>query len=98
MPKPSVEPTTAENLEAKFDAGEDVLDYFDLRTARIEAAAEFGRGVAASRMPSVNQLQRAVSIAEQIQKLENELSAILVKRGAPAGKRSRASRSELSPR
>ena len=25
--------TTAENLEARFDAGEDVLDYFDTRTA-----------------------------------------------------------------
>ncbi len=26
--------TTAENLEARFDAGEDVLDYFDLTRAR----------------------------------------------------------------
>ena len=27
--------TTAENLEQKFGRGEDVLDYFDLRKARI---------------------------------------------------------------
>ena len=26
--------TTAENLEAKFDAGEDVLDYFDVEHGR----------------------------------------------------------------
>ena len=28
------ESTTAENLERKFDAGEDVSDYFDLKNAR----------------------------------------------------------------
>ena len=27
--------TTAQNLEEKFDRGEDVLDYFDLRKARV---------------------------------------------------------------
>ena len=27
--------TTAENLEGKFDRGEDVLDYFDVRKARV---------------------------------------------------------------
>jgi hypothetical protein len=27
--------TTAENLEGKFDRGEDVLDYFDVRQARV---------------------------------------------------------------
>jgi hypothetical protein len=27
--------TTAENLEEKFDRGEDVLDYFDLAKARV---------------------------------------------------------------
>ena len=27
--------TTAENLEEKFDRGEDVLDYFDVRKARV---------------------------------------------------------------
>ncbi len=27
--------TTAENLEGKFDRGEDVVDYFDVRKARV---------------------------------------------------------------
>lgn len=89
MQKLYVEPTNAGNLEAKFDAGEDVLDYFDLRTAKIAPPmprAEFGHGVTASRMPSIVQLKRAVRIAEQIQKLENELNSILVKRDAGSGR------------
>ena len=32
---PEIQPTTAKNLEDKFDRGEDVLDYFDMRKARI---------------------------------------------------------------
>lgn len=89
MQKLHVEPTTAGHLEAKFDAGEDVLDYFDLRTAKIAPPtprAEFGHGVTASRRPSVVQLKRAVRIAEQIQRLENELNSILVKRDAGSGR------------
>lgn len=35
MPKAHDKKTTADNLEEKFDRGEDVLDYFDLRKARI---------------------------------------------------------------
>lgn len=31
---PEIQPTTAKNLEEKFDRGEDVLDYFDVRKAR----------------------------------------------------------------
>jgi hypothetical protein len=34
MPK-SQDKTTAENLEKKFDRGEDVLDYFDVARARV---------------------------------------------------------------
>ena len=34
MPK-SQDKTTAENLEEKFDRGEDVLDYFDVRRAQV---------------------------------------------------------------
>jgi hypothetical protein len=34
MPK-SQDKTTAEDLEEKFDRGEDVLDYFDVRNARV---------------------------------------------------------------
>ena len=35
MKKSQAEPTTAKNLEERFDRGEDVLDYFDARKARI---------------------------------------------------------------
>ena len=35
MKKSSAEPTTAENLEQRFDRGEEVLDYFDVRSARV---------------------------------------------------------------
>lgn len=35
MPKSQAKKTTADNLEEKFDRGEDVLDYFDLRKARV---------------------------------------------------------------
>jgi len=33
MTKSDAESTTAESLEAKFDRGEDVLDYFDVAEA-----------------------------------------------------------------
>jgi hypothetical protein len=35
MRKSRTEPTTAKNLEEKFDRGEEVLDYFDVRKARV---------------------------------------------------------------
>ena len=35
MKKSQDEATTARNLEEKFDRGEDVLDYFDVRKARV---------------------------------------------------------------
>ena len=35
MPRSQDKRTTAENLEKKFDRGEDVLDYFDVRKARV---------------------------------------------------------------
>lgn len=35
MKKSHAEPTTAKNLEDKFDRGEEVLDYFDAGKARI---------------------------------------------------------------
>ena len=35
MKKSPAEPTTAKNLEEKFDLGEDVLDYFDVRKGRV---------------------------------------------------------------
>ncbi len=35
MKKSRTDATTARNLEEKFDRGENVLDYFDVRKARI---------------------------------------------------------------
>ena len=35
MKKSHAEATTAKNLEEKFDQGEDVLDYFDAKKARL---------------------------------------------------------------
>jgi len=35
MKKSQAEPTTAKNLEEKFDRGEEVLDYFELAKARV---------------------------------------------------------------
>jgi hypothetical protein len=35
MPRSQVNKTTAQNLEEKFDRGEDVLDYFDISKARV---------------------------------------------------------------
>lgn len=46
MKKSQTEPTTAKNLERKFDRGEDVLDYFDVRKARmIEPQSSRASGV-----------------------------------------------------
>ena len=35
MKKSHANPTTTKNLEEKFDRGENVLDYFDVRKARV---------------------------------------------------------------
>ena len=35
MKKSQADPTTARNLDDKFDQSEDVLDYFDVRKARV---------------------------------------------------------------
>ena len=35
MPRSQDKSTTAENLEEKFDRDEDVLDYFEVRKARV---------------------------------------------------------------
>ena len=82
MPKLSAKPTVAGNLEAKFEAGEDVLDYFDLRTAKVmpplkEGAAKSGRRATAAHGQPTARLKRALEIAAQIEKLGSELSSIL---------------------
>ncbi len=43
MTKADDKKTTADNLEEKFDTGEDVLDYFDLRKARCRSAIQSQR-------------------------------------------------------
>ena len=73
MSKPHVEPTNAGNLEAKFDAGEDVLDYFELQTAKVVLPDK----PLAKQTISITQLKRAVQIAEKIERLERQLGAIL---------------------
>jgi hypothetical protein len=35
MKKSQAEVTTAKNLEKRFDGGDDVLDYFDVKKARV---------------------------------------------------------------
>ena len=52
--------TTAENLEGKFDRGEDVLDYFDVRKARVvdpqsKAARETSLLIRQSAIPNLPQ-------------------------------------------
>jgi hypothetical protein len=42
MKKSQGEATIAKNLEDKFDRGEDVLDYFDVRKARVINAQSKG--------------------------------------------------------
>jgi hypothetical protein len=74
MPKPSAKPTSAANLEAKFDAGEDVLDYFDLRGAKV---ARPSKNVKAATRKRASRIDRALEIAAQIEKLGSELRSIL---------------------
>jgi hypothetical protein len=42
MKKSRAETTTAKNLEERFDRGEDVLAYFDVRKARVITPASRG--------------------------------------------------------
>ncbi len=78
MPKTHAKPTTAANLEAKFDAGEDVLDYFDLSTAKVLPAAKRGVAKKANRSASAQAIEkRALAISVEIRRLESELSSLL---------------------
>ena len=82
MPKSHAKPTTAANLEAKFDAGEDVLDYFDLSTAKVAAPMKRSVAKTANRTATVpgGIEKKARKIAVQIRKLETELSSLIGKR------------------
>ena len=45
MKKSHADETTAENLEEKFDRGEDVLDYFEVAKARVISPRSKGSAV-----------------------------------------------------
>jgi hypothetical protein len=47
MKKSQAKPTTARNLEHKFDMGDDVLDYFDVQKARMIESKSSASGVKA---------------------------------------------------
>ena len=48
MKKSQADPTTAGNLEDEFDRGEDLLDYFDVRKARVIVDGNAARVAGAS--------------------------------------------------
>ena len=78
MPKSHVKPIAAAELDAKFDAGEDVLDYFDLSTAKVILPAKSASAKPARRRVSdQRRIRRALEIAAEIEKLGSELSSIL---------------------
>ena len=68
MPTASAKPTTAANLEAKFDAGDDVLDFFDIDSAKVVLPA--GKAAPKSRRNSIDELKRAIKLTKEIEKLE----------------------------
>jgi hypothetical protein len=45
MKKTQAEPTTAKNLERKFERSEDVLDYFDVQNARVVGSRSSASGM-----------------------------------------------------
>jgi len=82
MSRKRIRPTTAGNLEAKFDAGEDVLDYFDLHAAKVVPPVKGMAGKPVTGSPAVSrhslaQLKHALEIAAQIEKLGSELRSIV---------------------
>ena len=69
--KKQMSPTTAENLEEKFDAGEDVLDYFDLDRAFVRhGGARAGAG-----RKSLGKIRKQVLLSEAIVAKVNAIAA-----------------------
>ena len=65
MKKLQANPTTAENLEGKFDRGEDVLDYFEVREARVVVSpAEQSSAKSKSAYVSKRGAPRRAAVAE----------------------------------
>lgn len=84
MPEPHASVTTAENLEQKFDSGGEVLDYFDLSSAKVIET----HGPRSSPAVSVDALGEAIEIAEEIERLQGRLMALLHQgKSAAAGAR-----------
>ncbi len=90
MPKSRAKQTTAANLDAKFNAGDHVLDYFDLSTAKVMLPTKL-TSQKPERFAMANQgtLRRALEIAAEIEKLGGELSLLL---GVPRAKQAHAAR------
>ena len=65
MKKSQAEATTAKNLEAKFDRGEEVLDYFDVRKARLVAPAKGSAVKAKFAYPAKRNSQRRAVVREK---------------------------------
>jgi hypothetical protein len=66
MKKSQANPTTAKNLEGKFDRGEDVLDYFDARKARVINPKVKGSAVKTKfAFPAKRNSSRRVAIREK---------------------------------
>jgi hypothetical protein len=87
MPKSHAKPTTTANLEAKFDAGEDVLDYFDLSTAKLRVPIKRPAAKTPNQLPATRaRLEKmALKIAGQIRKLETELGSLIGKKNVKPG-------------
>jgi hypothetical protein len=65
--KKSSTKTTAENFEARFDAGKDVLDYFDLTRVTVT----HGGSRAGAGRPKLGKQRKTVKLSSQtIQRLE----------------------------
>jgi hypothetical protein len=65
MKKSRTEPTTAKNLEEKFDRGEDVLDYFDVRKAQVVRPRAASSGTKAKFAYPAKRNSRSVAVREK---------------------------------
>ena len=66
MKKSEGETTTAKNLEEKFDRGEDVLDYFDVRKERVVDSQSKGSAKAKFAYPVKRNSKFTASVREKL--------------------------------
>jgi hypothetical protein len=63
---PEIQQTTAKNLEEKFDRGDEVLDYFDVRKARVITPSSKGSAAKAEfAYPARKNSKRAPVVREK---------------------------------